>query len=173
LRIERTRQASFRGNKHDLSGEYGVLWETNSNQEVYFDLKNAEEILKHTWCCDGKGYSVANINGKVMPMHVFLGYKYHDHANKNKKDNRSENLRECTRQENSRNQSKQANRSSSHIGVSRWKEKWRAYITVNDKQIHLGVFDTENEALVARLKAEKKYFKEFATQKDLFETYNI
>ena len=36
--------------------------------------------------------------------------------------------------------------------------KFRAYITVNRKQIYLGVFDTLEEAVEARKEAELKYF---------------
>ena len=40
--------------------------------------------------------------------------------------------------------------------------KWRAQICRNKEVIHLGYFDTEEEALQARKLAEEKYFKEFA-----------
>ena len=43
----------------------------------------------------------------------------------------------------------------------------------NYKTIYLGGYNTEEEALIARLKAEKKYFKEFAPQKHLFKKYGI
>lgn len=38
---------------------------------------------------------------------------------------------------------------------------------------NLGRYSTEEEALIVRLKAEKKYFGEFAPQRDLFEQYDI
>lgn len=37
-------------------------------------------------------------------------------------------------------------------------KKWRAYITINKKQIHLGIFDTKQEAIDSRKKAEEKYY---------------
>ena len=40
--------------------------------------------------------------------------------------------------------------------------KWEAYITVNKKAIHLGRFDTEEEALDARKAAELKYYGEYS-----------
>jgi hypothetical protein len=38
------------------------------------------------------------------------------------------------------------------------RNKWRAYIFDNYKQIHLGLFDSKEAAAEARLKAEKQYF---------------
>ena len=51
---------------------------------------------------------------------------------------------------------------------------YRAYITVNKKWIHLGIFNNLEEAIIVRLKAELKYFGiDFAPQRHLFEKYNI
>ena len=38
----------------------------------------------------------------------------------------------------------------------------------NQKTYHLGRFVNKEDAIVARLKAEKEYFGEFAPQRDLF-----
>ncbi len=57
---------------------------------------------------------------------------------------------------------KTANKNSStgHIGVSRPKTagKFRAYIMLDRKQIHLGSFDRLEDAIAARKAAEEKYF---------------
>ena len=45
-------------------------------------------------------------------------------------------------------------------GVSKWSDKYRAYITVDQKQIHLGTFKKLEDARKARKKAEKQYFSE-------------
>lgn len=45
-------------------------------------------------------------------------------------------------------------------GVSKWSDKYRAYITVDRKQIHLGTFKKLEDAGKARKKAEKQYFLE-------------
>ncbi|WP_274853290.1 AP2 domain-containing protein [Bacillus methanolicus] len=50
---------------------------------------------------------------------------------------------------------------SGHKGVS-WMEsrqKWRAYIGFKGEQITLGYFDSKEDAIKARIEAEKKYFK--------------
>ena len=38
------------------------------------------------------------------------------------------------------------------------KGKWRARISVETKEIHLGLFDTFEEAVIAREAAELKYY---------------
>lgn len=72
-----------------------------------------------------------------------------DHINGDRSDNRRSNLRIGTRSQNCQNSLKRANPTSSkYKGVS-WIQahgKWSARIKHNNKLIHLGYFDTEDEA---------------------------
>ena len=162
-------------NKKDLSGLYGIIWSVNTNEEIYFDLEDSEKILQHTWSINDNGYAIARINNKNIKMHVFLGYKGYDHHNQNKRDNRKENLWECTIEENNRNVPIGRNNTSGFIGVhyENRRNKYVASICVNKKRIHIGYYINKNDAIVARLKAEAKYFGEFAPQRHLFEQYKI
>lgn len=56
---------------------------------------------------------------------------------------------------------KSSSNTSGHKGVSQNKntKKWEAYIHFKKKKIYLGSFETLEEALQARKKAEDKYFK--------------
>ena len=67
------------------------------------------------------------------------------------------------------------NNSSGITGVSwhKQKSKWRARIVVNGIEMLLGMYDKFEDAVKARLKAEQKYFGEFAPQQHLYEQYNI
>lgn len=164
-----------KGNIKDLSGAFGVLWSSNTNEEVYFDLEYADKIAEHTWWIAKNGYPTATINNQNIPMHVFLGFKWHDHQNQNKLDNRKSNLRPCTRQENQRNCSVSKNNTSGFTGVV-WDErrqKWIAQIAVDYKNINLGRFISKDDAIRTRLQAEAKYFGEFAPQRHLFKQYGI
>lgn len=38
------------------------------------------------------------------------------------------------------------------------RQKWRAYITVDGRVIHLGQYEKKENAIEARVKAEKKYW---------------
>lgn len=68
-----------------------------------------------------------------------------------------------------------SNNTSGFTGVS-WDKKmskWRSYIVINKQQIHLGLYINKEDAVIARLKAEAKYYGEFAPQRHLFDEYGI
>jgi hypothetical protein len=72
-------------------------------------------------------------------------------------------LRPCTNSQNLANREKpQGNYSSKYKGVHRRGERWRAKITVDYKQISLGVYKTEEEAAKAYNDAATYHFGEFA-----------
>ena len=87
-----------------------------------------------------------------------------DHINRNPLDNRRENLRIVTVQQNCMNQGIRKTNKSGVAGVCWHKNvnKWQAKIAYKYKQIHLGCFDTLEEATKARKDAEEEYFGEFA-----------
>lgn len=89
-----------------------------------------------------------------------------DHINGDSLDNRLINLREATIQQNMFNIKKK----DSYIGVNYNKNnnKWVARISHNYKSKQLGTFNTQEEALLCRLKSEKELFQGFGTNKDLY-----
>ena len=74
-----------------------------------------------------------------------------DHKDQNKQNNNISNLRVVTAQQN------QFNRNAKGYSWYKKANKWQAYIMLNRKQIHLGHFDTEEEARNTYLEAKKKY----------------
>ena len=87
-----------------------------------------------------------------------------DHINGNKLDNRKENLRICSHAQNMWNTKTPKTNKSGSKGVH-WQEdrqKWVAQICYKNKTISLGRFNSFEDALKARLDAEKKYHGEFA-----------
>lgn len=80
-----------------------------------------------------------------------------DHINQDKKDNRIENLRLVTKQENEFN-SKAKGYYYAKEG-ERCGNVWRATIRINNKQINLGHYKTEDKAREAYLSAKEKYHK--------------
>lgn len=79
-----------------------------------------------------------------------------DHINGEKADNRWENLREATHQQNCFNRKLRRDNTSGHRRV-RWNkhcQKWQAFCTRDRKHTHLGLFDTLEEAIAARDAAE-------------------
>jgi len=87
-----------------------------------------------------------------------------DHINGDPLNNCRENLRIVTQQQNNMNQTIRKTNKSGVSGVSWHKSanKWVATLCIKYKQIHLGCFDTLEEATKARKDAEEKYFGEFA-----------
>ncbi|MFJ8262703.1 HNH endonuclease [Rummeliibacillus sp. NPDC094406] len=85
-----------------------------------------------------------------------------DHINRNKLDNRQENLRIITQSQNMQNVRGRNTSISGLRGVSieRLQEKirWRARLKVNGKEMHLGTFDTKEEAERVVIEARKKFF---------------
>lgn len=87
-----------------------------------------------------------------------------DHENGVRSDNRWSNLREATVSQNSRNRKPRSDNAVGFKGVS-WRkdcQKWRAYICVDGKTIHLGSFDELGYACLAYVKAAEKHFGAFA-----------
>jgi len=79
-----------------------------------------------------------------------------DHHDGNGLNNKFENLRSTTKTENQRNQRLSDANSSGVTGVTFMKNinKYAAYITVNKKRTHLGVFSSLELAAAARLNAQ-------------------
>lgn len=167
-------------NRYDLSGDVGVGWTTNTNLEFYFDLKNFDKIKNYCWVSHCHYNAIRLVatdknTGKQVKMHQVLGFTNYDHIDRNELNNLESNLRPCTKSQNAQNLSVSARNKSGIIGVW-WAKKdnvWGANIQVNNKRYNLGFFADKKDAIVARLKAEKEYCKEFAPQKHLFDEYGI
>ncbi len=123
--------------------------------------------FSQTWC------AARNVRGddgvkRIVLMHrVIMGAPPGadvDHRNHNGCDNRRENLRVCTRQQNLRNQRKRAGKSSRLKGVSLCGQtgRWAAALKVGTKKVWLGRFKTEADAGAAYDRAAREHFGEFA-----------
>tara|TARA_R110002167_G_scaffold343325_1_gene552328 strand:- start:96 stop:581 length:486 start_codon:yes stop_codon:yes gene_type:complete len=82
-----------------------------------------------------------------------------DHINGRPLDNRIENLRDATGEENNKNAKKRCDNTSGHVGVHWCKavEKWMAKIAVDGERKYLGVFNILEDAVEARQAASIKY----------------
>lgn len=80
-----------------------------------------------------------------------------DHADGDGLNNRLNNLRDGSHQDNCRNQPLPRTNTSGRIGIRFRDGKWQARITVNRRERHLGLFSTKEEAIACRLSAESEF----------------
>lgn len=136
------------------------------------DIDDVDKVKEYRWYVSGTRhkYCTAKRKNKIILHRLIMGVTDKDpkevqvdHINGNTLDNRKCNLRIVNPHQNSMNKNKNNYGNNSHNGVHYLKrnKKWRAYITFNGEWIHLGLFETEEEAIKVRIEAEKKYFKEY------------
>jgi len=77
-----------------------------------------------------------------------------DHINCDPSDNRAVNLRAANKVLNAKNTKKPARAKSGHRGVYRSRDKWVAARFEKSKYIHIGSFDTIEDAIAARKQSE-------------------
>lgn len=146
-------------NKYDFYKDY-VVGYTTKGLTFKIDYSDYEKIKDYCWYISSCGYPITEIKGKLIKQHRFIlnppKEMFVDHINHDTTDNRRNNLRICTRLENSMNKKVKG------YSWDKNAKKWKVKIRVNGKQIHLGYYSNENEAKEARQKAVNKYFGEFA-----------
>jgi hypothetical protein len=96
-------------------------------------------------------------------MHHGFVPKIIDHINGNRSDNRIDNLRVASNNQNAWNRIANKNSTNPIKGIRLHKDnKWEARIQVNKKSKYLGVFDDIELAELVVVEARNKYHKEFA-----------
>lgn len=140
--------------------------------EVLFDEEDLLKLFNFKWRVYKRGNThyvesgSHQIDGRwVHGMHhIVMGRKdgfVVDHINGSGLDNRKANLRFATLSENQCNQRPREGRK--YRGVYWHNGKWRAVFQKNKKQIHVGYFDTQEEAALAYNKSVIEHHGEFAT----------
>lgn len=153
-------------NEYDLSGECGIGY-TFDGHKFLFDKEDYDLIKEYCWWNKDE-YISSKKDKRAIVMHRLVMGLYEkgdkkiqvDHINRNPSDNRKNNLRLVTNQENSFNHGLCSNNTSGITGVywSKGSKKWAAQIVYNGKVISLGTYENKQDAIIARKKAEEKYF---------------
>lgn len=118
------------------------------------------------------GYVYICVDGVRRGAHRLAWLHYHgvmppeqvDHINGKKDDNRISNLRLATHAQNNRNRPAQANNTSGFKGVRQTAHgTWNARITVDHQEIHIGNYQTIEEARAAYDAAALMHHGDFAS----------
>ncbi len=148
-------------NKYDLSGEFGIVWTVNTNQEFYFDLEDYDKIKNYCWRETNDGY-VATLDNLLMHrliMNVLDNPSVDiDHIKHNTKDNRKSKIRLADKTHNMMNKSLMRSNKTSKVAGVTWdnqKSKWHSYISLYGKRIDLGFYQDINDAIRVRKQAQK------------------
>jgi len=153
LRWKRRTVDFFTDNRFHTAEMQCAVWNKRHAGDIAFRISNS-------------GYRQGAIFGKPVSAHRVVWKLIFgtdaviiDHINGNRADNRLENLRECTSQENMRNQRRRFDSKSGVCGVT-WNKgvgKWQAQIKVNGKNIYLGIHESIEDASDAYQKAKLEY----------------
>lgn len=155
-----------------------------------------QSLLKELFSYHPDGYLIRNRNGKPVESKITKNHRYArisvkskpyavhrivflwhhgylpkvtDHIDNDQLNNRIENLREVTHQQNSMNKKRDFNSASPYKGVrpaSRAKKNglvpWDVSVSINRRQVHLGRFDDIEVANQVAIAAREKYHGQFA-----------
>ncbi|AXY82057.1 HNH endonuclease [Pectobacterium phage Khlen] len=134
--------------EYDSSSHTGLRWLVATSNRV--KVGDPALSAKHS-----NGYYSGQVLGRRCYAHRVVWYlhtgewpKQVDHINGNRRDNRIENLREVTNQQNAFNR-------KGVKGYTPYRGKYMAYITVDYKFKFLGYYDTPEAARHAHLAAKK------------------
>lgn len=135
--------------------------------------KEFAHLDKYKWSLSIRGY-VTKDRGDYL-HHMIIGKpqkgKAVDHINRDRLDNRKENLRIVDYFQNAQNISIQKNNTSGYRGVWKKGNRWQADIKVNYKKLSLGSYATKEEAALAYNKAATEHFGEYAVLNIIKELY--
>jgi hypothetical protein len=116
------------------------------------------------------GYRAIRKNGKFYLAHrlIFLYHyghlpKFIDHIDRNRQNNKIENLRECSLQQSAFNRLPPQKSTSGFRNVTKNKEKWQVHLNFKNKCMYFGSFDNIELADLVAQEARDKYHKEFKT----------
>lgn len=176
---QRKKYNSFQIFKDKGYAEMMVNGFNNQEEKVLIDIEDIDLIKDYQWYVSGnqihqtimarigKNNSIEHYNKKTILLYRLIMNVLDnndvtiDHINRNIYDNRKENLRICSMQENSFNRC-----GSNTIGVKGVRKvksgNYQARITYNNRQIYIGTFDTLKEAADAYDAKAKELYGEFA-----------
>ena len=171
--VDETRIRSHQkgANKIRIEGDAVYVTVTRDGREMICDKDVWDKYSNHTWGLHTR-YVKAKVNGKETLFHRLVkdcpdGYII-DHINRNTLDNRRKNLRVTTYSVNCMNTKVSKNNKLGKKGIYYRNNKYIAQIRVRRKNLHIGCYDTLEDAIAARKQAEEKYHKPIIEKETLY-----
>lgn len=132
-----------------------------------WNARYSGQLIKHQ--TSHNGYTIVRIDSKGYYLHrliweIVSGHdplNEIDHRNRDRRDNRWENLREATTTQQKHNQGQRRNNTTGYKGVYRHNDRYIAQITIDGRGVHLGSFDTAELAHAAYREAARSHHGEF------------
>lgn len=176
-KLERIVDNKRKYNKYHIYDDIVFVKFSNCNEYFICDLEDWEKLKDLCWYKDINGYAATYLNRAPILMHRIVmncpNGLVPDHINRidgGVCDNRKSNLRIASRQQNSLNSKLFSHNTSGYRGIS-WdknRSKWESKLGFHGKTIHLGRFDSIEDAIEARKQGELQYYGEYSSQyKDL------
>lgn len=173
----------YKFNDFEILEDYAIGRDDKGNS-FYIDIEDIDKVKKYCWYKGKGGYWMSSCaeeggNKKHLKLHKYItdtnSKQIIDHRDRNKDNNRKSNLIHSDKYRNARNSSKARNNASGYIGVSynKKRKEWKASVSKNNKEVFLGWYKNKEDALIARLKGEAKYYGKDAPQRHLFKQYGI
>lgn len=142
--------------------------ELTQGHRALVDDADFDRLSQFSWHYD-RGYAARTIHGiGIEYMHRMVnrtlkGFET-DHINRDKLDNRCENLRTCDTSQNHLNNPIRTDNTSGHKGVVWHKrnQRWQAQLGIHGKYKYLGQYEQLEDAVKAYAQAAKRYYGEFA-----------
>lgn len=136
------------------------------------DDADYDKVRAYRWHYYDSGKRRYVVSGNTI-LHRFIldapSDMFVDHVNGDGLDNRRCNIRLCTPKENTRNRSVHENGTSGYKGVSWHKVRsaWSAQIGVDYRLVHLGLYESPEDAAIVYNHAAIKYHGDFARLNDI------
>lgn len=175
--LDNNSRTMYDSNEYILYNDYAeiVMYDKQNNEKgrVKIDTDDIELCKKHKWYLSnikdayGIGYAVSKQSGDILLLHKLITHTdvntLIDHINCDKLDCRKSNLRFGDKSKNSQNRRPPQNNTSGFTGVcyNKNRHRWYAQIEINNERIALGSSQSLKEAVLMRILAEIKYFKDF------------
>ena len=168
--IDPTQRTTADKNEYIIKDNYAEIIIRNRKGEVkaigLIDIEDIEKCKDIKWTTDGASYISGSM--KKYKLHRFVlnydGPLQIDHINRNKFDNRKENLRIVSSFENAQNNGKTG------VSFDKKANKWKAEYQRYGKYYNAGTYWTKEEAIEARNRAIRKTEKQ---KEELIKTYQI